>query len=69
MGAHFRLTDDGKHISTGKYPHPAGQVHEPVWGRWMSEHGGWLRQCRWTPTGGPDVGDGCDVDHWQKEKP
>jgi hypothetical protein len=32
MGAIFVNDENGNHVSTGKYPYPAGQVHTPEWG-------------------------------------
>lgn len=32
MGQIFKLTDAGRHISTGKHPYPAGEIHAPIWG-------------------------------------
>ena len=62
MGAIFVLTEDGeRHVSTGKYPYPAGQVHDPEWGPATPDNGMWLRQCQY--------GDACDIDSWTKEKP
>jgi hypothetical protein len=55
MGAIFRHTGDGKHVSTGKYPYPAGQVHDPVWGPEWHDMGYIFRSCLFD-------GDGCDLD-------
>lgn len=61
MGAIFRTDDDGNHVSTGKYPYPAGQVHQPEWGEWRHE---WadidMRSCEF------GVG-ACDLDDYRSD--
>ncbi len=63
MGAQFRLTEDGqRHVSTGKFPFPAGQEHEPEWGPWFRDMGGWMRQCQF-------MKNECDIDDYSKTGP
>lgn len=55
MGQIFRLTDAGNHISTGKYPYHAGEIHVPQWGEPRLEHGFKVSYCLF-----PD----CDREDW-----
>lgn len=46
MGQIFKLTDAGRHVSTGKWPYPAGEVHEPIWGPAYRDMGIMFADCQ-----------------------
>lgn len=63
MGAICRLHPGGMHVSTGKYPFPAGELHLPEWGPWHHEDMGvFVRNCEFSAGA-------CDVQQHHVGKP
>ena len=59
MGAIFVNDEDGNHVSTGKHPFPAGQVHAPEWGpTYHYDQGVYAQDCQF---------DHCDLFHVVKK--
>jgi hypothetical protein len=46
MGAIFKMDEDGNHVSTGKWPYPAGEVHTPEWGEVYPDMGFRAQNCK-----------------------